>query len=94
MYIKKFKKFIESISGTELMNVGGVFGPGYGEQSLPVTLSQSDTEVVLSELTDDLYTKDDYDNLYDDYLKKGGEHLDGFNKINLDKVIYYLKNAI
>ena len=92
MKIKKFKKYCESISGTELINVGGVVGPGYGEQDLPVTLSKNDTELVYSDITDRIYSNDDYDELYNEYLKKGGSPLNGFNKENLDKVLLLISD--
>lgn len=91
---KKFKKFIESISGTELMNIGGSFGPGYGQEKLPVTLTSTDTRVVFSDIDNQFYTQDEYDQVYGDYLKKGGEPLDGFSKENLERVLDYLKNAM
>lgn len=91
MRIKNFKKYCESISGTEMI---GSMGPGYGNQILPVTMTSSDTQVIMSEIDSNLYTKDDYDNLYQDYLKKRGTPLDGFNQKNLDEVIDYLKKAI
>lgn len=94
MRIKKFKSYCESISGTELMNVGGSFGPGYGEEKLPVTLTSTDTRVVLSELDGQFYTQDEYDQVYGDYLKKGGKPLDGFSKGNLEIVLDYLKKAM
>jgi hypothetical protein len=88
--IKKFKDYFESISGTELINVGGSVGPGYGEEQMPVTLNKSDTEVVYSDITSEFYSKDDYDELYNQYLKDGGEILYGFNRENLDKILYSL----
>ena len=94
MKIKKFKKYFESISGTELINVGGVVGPGYGEEQLPITMTKGDTEILYSDITDEFYTQNDYEQLYQDYLKKNGKPLDGFNKKNLDTIVDYLKNAI
>ena len=87
MKIKGFKKFVESISGTELF---GKIGPNYGDELLPVTLSKSDTEVVFSNITNKFYTFDDWDNLYNQYLSKGGSPLDGFTKRNLDEIITFL----
>ena len=89
MKIKTFRSFCESISGTELI---GHMGPNYGEAQLPVTLSKSDTEVIYSEIADKIYTQQDYDDLYHDYLVKGGKPLFGFNKENLEEVITYLKH--
>lgn len=94
MKIKNFKSYCESISGTELINVGGSFGPGYGEEKLPVTLTSADTRVVFSDMDGQFYTQDEYGQVYGDYLKKGGDPLDGFSKENLENVLYYLKKAI
>lgn len=88
MKIKKFKSFQESISGTELV---GHMGPNYGEWVSPNTISSADTEVIHSEITDKIYTKDDYDEVYQEYLKKGGTPLHGFNKQNLDNILHFLK---
>lgn len=88
MKIKNFKSYCESISGTELI---GHMGPNYGETELPVTLSKSDTDVIYSEIDDKIYTQDEFDNLYQDYLVKGGKPLFGFNKENLEEVLFYLQ---
>lgn len=87
MKIKRFKQF-ESISGTEL--VGQHIGPGYPEQDVTNTqISTKETDVLYSGITDQLYTYDDYQNLYNEYLKSGGVPLHGFTKQNLDKVLFY-----
>jgi len=87
MKIKDFKNFLESISGTEMI---GSMGPNYGKQDIPNTISQSDTEVIA--IGDKMYMKDDYDNLYQDYLKKGGKPLTGFNRENLTTILFYEKD--
>jgi hypothetical protein len=85
MKIKKFKHFLESISGTELI---GSLGPGIGSQKLPNTITQQDTEVIASDITGELYTYDDYNQLYEDYLKKGKKPLvGGFSKQNLEIIL-------
>jgi hypothetical protein len=38
-----------------------------------------------------IYTLDDYNQLYQDYLKAGGGPLNGFTKENLDKIIVSLQ---
>jgi len=86
MKIKNWNEYNESISGTEL--VGQHMGPNYPEQNLPVTLSQSDTEISLG-CDGVLYTYDDYEDLYQNYLKIGGSPLQGFNKQNLDTVLTF-----
>ena len=82
--IKRFNQF-ESISGWEL--VGKHMGPGYPEQELAVTLDSSDTEVLMG-FDGNIYTYDDYQTLYNDYLKIGGFPLQqGFNRENLNIVL-------
>lgn len=89
MKIRNFKSFCESISGTEMI---GSMGPNYGSEQLPITLSKSDTDLVYSEINDKIYTQQDYDDLYHDYLVKGGSPLFGFNKQNLEEILSYLSN--
>ena len=84
MKIKKFKEF-ESISGWELVGQH-VMGPNYGEQKLAVTLSSSDTETLMG-IDGNFYTYDDYQELYQNYLKSGGKPLHGFNRDNLNLII-------
>jgi hypothetical protein len=84
MRIKRFHQY-ESISGWELVGQH-VMGPGYPEQELRVTLSSSDTEVLMG-FDGHMYTYDDYQSLYQHYLGKGGIPLHGFTKSNLDRVI-------
>jgi hypothetical protein len=90
--IKSFKQFInEEVSGTELV---GPIGPAYGETRLQnKTVSFHDTNVILSEIDNGFYTIDEYNNMYSDYLKKGGKPLpDGFNRENLDLVISFMND--
>ena len=84
MKIKRFHQY-ESISGWELVGQH-VMGPAYPEQELAVTLSSSDTEVLMG-FDGNIYTYDGYQILYQEYLKKGGSPLNGFTKSNLDSVI-------
>jgi hypothetical protein len=85
--IKKFKEFNESISGTELV---GQVGPNYGDTKLQnKTLNQNDTGVIFSEITREFYTWDDYNQLYQNYLKSGGKPLHGFNRENLDIILTF-----
>lgn len=83
--IKNWKKFTEAISGWEIVQK---VGPNYPDQVLPTTLSRNDTEVIMAS-NEEIYTYDDYQNLYIDYLKSGGTPLVGFNKKNLDIVLGY-----
>lgn len=85
--IKSFKQFIkEEISGTELV---GPVGPAYGETRLQnKTVDFHDTNVILSNIDNKFYTIDEYNELYNQYLKSGGKPLNGgFNRENLEILI-------
>ncbi len=81
MIIKKYQDFItEEISGTELV---GPVGPAYGETGVQnKTVNKSHTGLVGVEdrnnpesknnLTSDLFFEDDYNRIYNDFLKSGG----------------------
>jgi len=86
MMIKRFNDFIkEEVSGTELI---GPMGPGYGETGLQnKTVTSHDTNVIFCELDSKFYTIDDYNNIYQEYLKNGGEPLYGFSLENIIKII-------
>jgi hypothetical protein len=86
MMIKRFNDFIkEEVSGTELI---GPMGPGYGETGLQnKTVTSHDTNVIFCDLDSKFYTIDDYNNIYQEYLKKGGKPLDGFSLENIIKII-------
>lgn len=88
MKIQKFKKYVESISGTEMI---GSMGPNYGENIGPKTITSADTDVVYSEIMDKIFTRDEWDNLYQQYLAKGGAPLHGFNKETLETVLNVLQ---
>lgn len=83
--IKKFKQFLEAISGTiDTMP----FGPGFPRQQLGNTITSQDTQVIASDITGELYTYDDFNQLYNDYLKKEGKPLEGgFTKQNLEIIL-------
>lgn len=88
--IMKWVDFKESISGWEL--VGKHMGPGYPEQELHVPLSRSSTEVISGD-DGNFYTWDDYRDLWNEYLKRGGkENISDFTRDNLNKVIGFLSN--
>ena len=88
MIIKKFNKFIESISGAEIPVGPGSIGPAYGNQVLDNGLDPQDTEVLYSETTDKYYTLYEFQELYNSYLKDGGkEDLKDFNKNNLETLL-------
>ena len=89
--IKNFSDFIknikESVSGTELV---GPVGPGYGETRLQnKTITSYDTDVIYSELGGRIYTIDEYNQMYQDYLKAGGSPLNGYNSENLEAIIFF-----
>lgn len=91
MKIKKFYQFNEEVSGTELV---GPVGPAYGETRLQnKTINFHDTNVIYSDLDNGLYTIDEYNNMYSDYLKSGGDPLpNGFNEEDLNIVINFIQN--
>lgn len=88
MNIKTFTEFTESISGTELVVP---IGPNYGEEDKK-KITNINKDAIYSDLTGFIYMRFDYDDLYNQYLKIGGTPLIGFNKENLDLVIYNLEN--
>lgn len=78
--IKKYADFILEVSGTELV---GPIGPGYGETRLQnKTVNKSHTTLTgvngvenpnsKNSLTSDLFFEDDYNQIYNDFLKSGG----------------------
>ena len=74
--IKRFRDITnEAISGTEVptMRNGSYFGPSYGDTRNPNTVDPSLNTVVYSELDGRAYTQDDFNDLYDEYLKSPGE---------------------
>ena len=90
MRIKRFSNFInEEVSGTELV---GPVGPAYGETRLQnKTVTFHDTNVIQSDIDSKIYTIDEYNNVYSDYLKAGGKPLpEGFNRENLNKKLDFL----
>lgn len=85
MKIKKYHQFILEITGTELV---GPIGPNYGYTGLKnKTISSKHTDVIYSDLDGKIYTIDDYQDLYNNYLKDGGKPLIGFNKNNIDFIL-------
>lgn len=63
------------------------FGPGSPRPVSPNTITSNDTNVIFSEITDKIYTEDDYNDLYFDYLKRGGKPLSGFTLDNLNLIL-------
>jgi hypothetical protein len=89
--IKKFFEFFESISGTELF---GPIGPNYGDTTLPNKPNSKYTDVIYSEIFGKLVTQDQYQELYQEYLKKGSKPLHGFNLQNLEIVLSKINESI
>lgn len=85
--IKKWKSFIEAISGTFDISP---FGPDSERTELRNTISQKDTTVL--EGSDGVYYNlYQFQDLYNQYLSKGGkEDLSEFTKDNIDKILYFL----
>jgi hypothetical protein len=87
--IKRFKKYIESISGTfDVMP----FGPGMPRQKLQNTMTSADTDVIFDEGTNKFYTLDEYYDLHNKYIEQGGKPLSGgLNKENLKIILNNIK---
>ena len=88
MIIKSFELFNESISGTEL--VGKHMGPNYPEQDNSPMKKVGLVDIVYSNIYDKAVTQSEYQELYFDYLKKGGSPLQGFSRENLELVLQLL----
>ena len=86
MTIKRFEDFIkEEVSGTELV---GPVGPAYGEtRQQNKNISYHDTNVIYCDLDSKFYTIDDYNAIYQEYLKSGGKPLDGFSLENIEAIL-------
>ena len=87
MVIKKFSNFLLEVSGTELVGQAAM-GAAYGDVSVRnKTINTNDTDGIYSELGGHIYTMDEYNQMYQDYLKSGGKPLMEFNKENLEIII-------
>lgn len=83
--IKKYSKFIEENVGYGIV---GPVGPGYGETGLQnKTVNSHDTNEIFCEFDNKFYNIDDYNNIYQEYLKKGGKPLDGFSLENIITIL-------
>jgi len=80
----KIKTFREYINETVLI---GHMGPAYGDQILRNTINKSHTNVILSDIDNKFYTEEDYNNLYNEWLKSGGKPLSGFSKENIELIL-------
>ena len=77
--IKKWKEFKESISGTMDLEFRE---PNYGSTNIPNTLMNQNLEIITSDISGKSYTLDDFNELYNNYLKNGGSIIKNisFNK--------------
>lgn len=102
--IKSWKKFNERNTPIGDQSVGGAsggttapvgpMGPNYGSIKLRnSTITSYDTEVIYSEIDSKIYTYNDYQDLYQDYLKMGGKPLHGFNLENINRILTYSPNS-
>lgn len=82
--IKSWKTFNEEISGTEYTTDLGLNTPT-SPDTTPLNIS-----LIHSDITDKIYTIDQYDQLYNDYIKIGGVPLFNFTKENLEIVLHKL----
>jgi hypothetical protein len=93
-FLKSFNSFNEAISGTELV---GPIGPAYGYTGVKnKTITRNHTSVLFSEVDNKFYTQDEFYQKYNEYLKLGGQPIDGesyprFNLIILNKILYFIK---
>lgn len=85
--IKKWKTFIESVGGWELVGKH-TMGVNYGEENLPNTLSTKDQSYLIS-IDGNFYNEADFMNLYDTLLKsiKLDPNMKVFNQDNLDSLV-------
>ena len=77
--IKNWKEFKESISGTLDLEFRE---PNYGTTKIPNTLMNKNLEIITSDISGKSYTLDDFNELYNIYLKNGGNPIKNisFNK--------------
>lgn len=97
MRLYSWKRFLERNIPVGQQNVGGPSGggssnvmpegPNYGRQKLKNTIGSQHTDVIFSEIDNKLYTYEDYQEIYTNYLKSGGKPLFGFSKENLYKIL-------
>jgi hypothetical protein len=90
MKINNWFKFLESISGWEL--VGKDMGPNYPQQKLPTSLSTRHTNILIG-IDGNFYTESDYEELFLNLNKQMRLHpnLREFNQKNLDKLLLKMK---
>jgi hypothetical protein len=86
MRIMNFRRFNEAANGVDLWNGSMPLTPRLKVHN---TITTQHTNVVLG-MDENFYTEDDFKNLHNDYLKKGGtEQISDFNKKNLDIILNF-----
>lgn len=86
--MRHIKSFNE-VNGTELV---GNMGPAYGNTKLDRKLPN--IGYIYHDLSNKIYTEDEYLDIYNEYLKMGGTPLFGFSLDNLNKVLNMIKKEI
>jgi len=87
--IKKFNQFIsEAISGTYDISP---LGPNMPRQELRLPAGTLQDQVVWLDGYDKFYTRYDFEELYNEYLKVGGRPLFEFSKQNLQIILQFLE---
>ena len=68
-YLKKFEEvsLAHGFSGGSGAPMFGIDGPNYGQQQLPPTISKQDTSFLYSEITDEYYSNDEIQKIFNDY---------------------------
>ena len=86
--IKSYSKFIDENVGYGIV---GSVGPGYGETGLQnKTVNSHDTNEILCDIDNKFYNIDDYNNIYQEYLKtpEGSKKpLEGFSQDNIVAIL-------
>ena len=90
--IKKYNKFVDENVGYGIV---GQVGIGYGETGVQnKTVNSHDTNEIFCEFDDKFYNIDDYNNIYQEYLKtpEGGKNpLEGFSHDNIISILQVLR---
>lgn len=87
--ILKYLEYISEVSGTELV---GAIGPAYGETRIQnKTINKDHTTMTMSKLNNRIYTLDDYNELYNEYIKRIGYIKREFSSENIDFMLSNLE---
>lgn len=89
MKIKKFNNFVkEAISGTFDISP---MGPAMPRQEITPVKGTTNPQIIWIDSNQKFYTQDDWYQLHNEYLKKGGTPLHGFTERNLSEVLNFLE---